>query len=93
MSKNEGGLRKVAFWSIVIIALMYLVAQLFRWINAGGLANIADWIGWAAGIVSLAIVAILAWDYVRAKRQMVWTVLYLLILLIAVVFIVLPRVL
>ena len=95
MGKNSDGLslRKVAFWSIVVITIMYLVAQRFRWISADTLAGIADWIGWAAGIVALALVAILAWDYVRSKHQTVWTVLYLLILLVALVFMVLPRIL
>lgn len=93
MGKNSGwSLRKVAFWSIVVIAIMYLVAQVMRWISADKLANIADWIGWVAEVVALAIVAILAGDYVRDKHQTVWTVLYILVLLIAVVFIVLPRI-
>ena len=83
----------VAFWSIVVIAIMYLVAQLFRWIDAGNLAHVANWIGWVAELVALTIVAILAGDYVRAKHQTVWTVLYIIILLVAAVFVVLPRVL
>ena len=93
MGKNGDGLslRKIAFWSIVIITIMYLVAQVFRWIDAGTLANIADWIGWVASVVALALVAILAWGYVRAKKQAVWVILYLVILLVAIVFIVLPR--
>lgn len=94
MGKNDGwSMRKVAFWSIVVIAIMYLVAQVFRWIGADGLAGVADWIGWAAQIVALVLVAIMAWGYVRAKNQTVWTVLYIIVLLIALVFIVLPRVL
>ena len=91
MSKNDGGLRKVAFWSIAVIAVMYLVSGIFHLIKVDALASLADWIGWAAGVVSLAIVAILAWDFVRAKHQTVWTVLYIVLLLVAVVFVVLPR--
>ena len=93
MGKKSDGwsLRKLAFWSIVVIALMYLVAQVLYWISADKLANIINWIRWVAEVVALAIVAILAGQYVAARKQVVWTVLYIIIVLIAVVFIVLPR--
>ena len=92
MEKDGSGMKKLAFWSICVITFMYLVAQLVRWIDATSLAHIADWIGWAASVVALSLVAILAWGYVRAKKQAVWIILYLIILIVAIVFIVWPRV-
>ena len=92
MGKNSSGfsLRKLAFWSIVVIAIMYLVAQVMHWINADKLASIANWVRWVAEIVALIIVAVLAGDYVRARKDTTVSILYIIVLLIAVVFFVLP---
>ncbi len=94
MSKKSGGgwsLNKISFWSLTVIALMYLVAQILRWIDSG-LAGVAEWIGAVAAALAICLVAILAWRYVDSK-PVVWKVLYFIVLLIVVVFIILPRVL
>ncbi len=90
MSKKSGNgwsLNKISFWALTIAALVYLLAQVFRWIP--GVASAANWVGMVASAIMLCIVAILAWRYVRGKGT-VWMVLYFIVLLIAIAFIILP---
>lgn len=93
-SNNGGGwnINKVGFWTLTIVALMYLVAQVLRWIGFNNSAAIANWIGAIAGAIALCLVAVLAYRYVRNK-PVVWLILYILVLLIVIVFIILPLVL
>ena len=93
-SNNNGGgsrwsINKVAFWALTVIALMYLVAGIFRMVKVDVLAAVADWVGAVAGAIAICLVAVLAFRYVRHK-PVVWMVLYILVLLIVLVFIVLP---
>lgn len=91
-NNNNGGsrwsLNKISFWALTIVALMYLLAQVLRWISSD-LAAAANWIGAVAGAIALCIVAVLAYRYVRHK-PVVWLILYIIVLLIVLVFIVLP---
>lgn len=90
-SNNNGGwsLNKISFWAITIISLMYLVAGILRLVDANNLAAAANWIGAVATAVSMCIVAILAFRYVR-HLPIVWMILYIIVLLILLVFIILP---
>ncbi len=94
MSKKSGGstwsLNKFSFWLIVVVAVLYLVSTI---LSACGVASsIIGWIQNVAGAITLCVVAILAWRYVRNK-EMVWKVLYFIVLLIAIVGLILPAVL
>lgn len=93
-SNNGGGwsVNKVSFWAITIVALMYLAAQVLRWIGFNNSAAVANWVGAVAGAIGLCIVAVLGFRYVRHK-PVVWLVLYIIVLLILLVFIILPLVL
>lgn len=83
------GINKISFWAITIISLMYLVAQVLRWIGFNNSAAVADWVRSVASALAFCLVAVLAYRYVRNK-PVVWLVLYIIVLLILLVFIVLP---
>ncbi len=92
-SGNSGGgisLNKFSFWLIVVVAVLYLVSTI---LSACGVASsIISWIQNVASAITLCIVAILAWRYVRNK-QTVWKVLYFIVLLVAIVGLILPAIL
>ena len=92
-SSNNGGsrisLNKLSFWTLTVIAIVYLVAGILRMVDANRLADAANWVGAIAGAIATCIVAVLAYRYIRNK-PLVWLVLYILVLLIVLVFIILP---
>ena len=92
-SKSSGGsvwsLNKIAFWSLTVIAVMYLLAGIFHFVGVEALANAAGWIQAVATAVALCLVSVLAYRYIRHK-PVVWLVLYILVLLIVLAFIILP---
>ena len=69
MSKKSGGsgisLNKVAFWLIVVLAILCLVNIILAAI--GGFGNIIGYLQAVATAVAVCIVAILAWRYVSHK--------------------------
>lgn len=81
------GLNKISFYTVGAIAILYLIAAV---LSACGLsAKITSALQSLATAVALCIVAFLAWKYVRNK-QMVWKVLYIVLLLVVLVGIIIP---
>lgn len=80
-------LNKIAFWSLTVMAVMYLVAAILHFVGLPAL--IVSWIQAVATAVALCLVAVLAYRFIRNK-PIVWLVLYILVLLIVLVFIILP---
>lgn len=90
-SSNSGskfwGLNKISFYTVGAIAILYLLAAI---LSACGLpGKITSALQSLATAVALCIVAFLAWKYVRNK-QMVWKVLYFVLLLVVLVGIIIP---
>ena len=83
------GLNKISFWTIVAVTFLYAVSLVLTAIDANGLNNVVTILQGIAAAVMIAIVAVLAWRYVRSK-QVVWKVLYVICLLIVIAAIILP---
>ena len=89
--KSSGGIsiNKVSFWLLLVAEVVYLVNMILHLVGIG--STIVNWIGAAAAALMICVVAVLAWRYVRNK-QMVWKILYFVILLVALVGLVLPNI-
>ena len=87
-TKSTGiSLNKFSFWMIAAVAILYLVSMILSLVGinfrvVGALQGIAT-------AIMICIVAVLAWRYVRHK-QVVWIVLYVVLLLIVLVGVVVP---
>ena len=94
MSKKSGGsgisLNKVAFWLLVVLAILCLVNIILAAI--GGFGNIIGYLQAVATAVAVCVVAILAWRYVSHKPT-IWKVLYFVVLLVVIAGIIVPAVL
>lgn len=92
MSKKSGNgisLNKISFWLIVVAAVLYLVGII---LSAVGLGHITGYLQAVATAFMICVVAVLAWRYVAGK-QVVWKVLYFVVLLVVLAGIVIPMVL
>ncbi len=87
--KTIWGLNKISFWTIVAVTIIYAVSLVLEAIGADNLKAAVVILQGIASAILVAIVAVLAWRYVRPK-QMVWKVLYVICLLIVIVAIILP---
>ena len=89
-------LNKISFWLIVATAALYLTAALLAALSTVIEPKISLAITHAAMAVAealtICVVGVLGWRYVRGKGT-AWIVLYILVLLVIAVGIVLPRVL
>ncbi len=93
MSKKNGNpisLNKVSFWLLVTAAFLYLLGMVFSFIPA--LSSAFGILLAVASAMMLCVVAILAWRYV-AHKEIVWKVLYFIVLLVALVGLILPNIL
>ena len=93
MSKKSGSgisLNKLSFWLLVAAAFLYVLGLIFNFIPA--LKGVVVYLQAVATAVMICVVAVLAWRYV-AHKQVVWKVLYVLVLLIALVGLIIPAVL
>ena len=91
MSKKSGrgiSLNKISFWLIVVAAVLYLVGII---LSAVGLGNITGYLQAVATALMICVVAVLAWRYV-ANKQVVWKVLYFVVLLVVLAGIVVPMI-
>ena len=92
---SDGGstwsLNKVSFYTLCVVAFMYLLAMIFSVVNVSALATAARIIQNIATAVVICIAAVNAWRFVKSK-QTVWKVLYALVLLVILVGIVVPLV-
>ena len=89
-SRSTGlGLNKFSFWCIGAMAILYLVATILSLCNIN--SKIVSALQGVATAIAICIVAVLAWRYVRYK-QVVWKVLYFVLLLVVLLGIILPLV-
>lgn len=89
-NRNPISLNKIAFWLLVTAAILYLAGMVFSFVPA--LANIFGILLAVASALMLCVVAVLAWRYV-AHKEVVWKVLYFIVLLVALVGLILPNIL
>ncbi len=83
-------LNKVAFYTMAVVAVLYLVAMI---LSAVGLSSkIVGAMQGVATAIMICIVSVLGWRYV-SKKPAVWVVLYVVCLLIVVIGIIVPLVL
>lgn len=89
MSKKSGGpgLPFISFWLLVVTVCLYLVAMILHFVGIN--ATIVDVLKQIAFAFMVCVVAVLAWRHVSGK-QVVWKVLYFIVLAITLVCIVLP---
>lgn len=90
-SGSTWGLNKIAFWTIVLVALLYAVSVVLSALGIGGF-RIIGILQSVATAIMIILVAVLAWRHVRAK-DIAWRVLYIICILIVLAGIVLPLVL
>ena len=83
-------LNKVSFWTLTVTAILYLVALILGFFEIS--LVIISALKAVAAAVAICIVAVNAWRYVKGKN-VVWKILYFVVLLVALVGIVLPLVL
>ncbi len=90
-SRSHSGisLNKVSFYTLVIAAMLYLVAMILSLLKVN--ATVVMVLQNIALAFMVIIVAILSWRYV-AHRPMVWKVLYILVLLVIIACIIVPLV-
>ena len=82
-------LNKISFWTIVLVAILYLVALV---LSACGISlTIVGALKDAAMAVIIILVSVLAWRFVRSKA-LVWKILYVICLLVVLAGIVVPLV-
>lgn len=89
-NRNPISLNKVAFWLLAIAAILYLLGLIFSFIPA--VAGVFNLLLAVASALMLCVTAILAWRYV-AHKEIVWKVLYFIVLLVALVGLILPNIL
>ena len=83
-------LNKVSFWTLTVTAILYLVALILGFFEIS--LVIISALKAVAAAVAICIVAVNAWRYVKGKN-VVWKILYFVVLLVVLVGIVLPLVL
>lgn len=89
-NRNPISLNKVAFWLLVTAAILYILGMVFSFFDA--LANVFGLLLAVASAMMVCVVAVLAWRYV-AHKEVVWKVLYFIVLLVALVGLILPNIL
>lgn len=83
------GLNKISFYLLGAVAILYLIGLVLAAIDATKLATAVTILQALATAMMICVVGVLGWKYVRPK-QMVWKVLYVMIMLIIVVGIIVP---
>ena len=84
---NHIGLNKFSFYTLLSMAVLYLIATVLRLI---GLATkLVPYLQGVATAIAIGIVGYIAWRYVDGKST-AWKILYVIILLVVLVGIILP---
>lgn len=83
-------LNKVSFWTLTVTAILYVVALILGQLGIN--LVIVSALEAVAAAVAICIVAVNAWRYVKGKN-VVWKILYVVVLLVVLAGIVLPLVL
>ncbi len=88
-SNRMWSLNKISFWTIVAVAILYLVAMV---LSACGVSlKVVGALQGVATAIMITVVTVLAWKFVR-NRQMVWKILYIICLLVVLIGIIIPLV-
>lgn len=87
MAKGDFGkfLNVLAYVSIVLVAVALVVSKILGWAEAG--QSIASAMRLVANILAYLITAIAAYYYVRSKKNVWFTIIYIVSLVLIIVFI------
>ena len=85
-SQNEITLPKIAFWSIVIVAIAYAIARVLSLIDAKN--PVSPWLMQIAVALMAIVVLFKAYSYVRTKKDVVWHIIYWVSAIIVIVCII-----
>ncbi len=88
-SSTFWGLNKISMYTIVAVAILYVISLLLACVNVN--LKVVSALQGVATAIMISIVAVLAWRYVKAKPA-VWKVLYVICLLLVIVGIIVPLV-
>lgn len=88
-SGSSWGLNKVSMYTIVAVALLYVISMVLSLVGVS--FKIVGALQGLATAVMICIVSILAWRYV-AYKPMVWKVLYIICLILVICGVVVPLV-
>ena len=88
-NKNGDILKKVAFWTIVAVTILFATSIVLSAIGINSL--IVRALQGVASAIMVLIVAVLAWRYVKSK-SVAWKILYFVCLLVVIAGIVVPLV-
>ena len=88
-SSSIWSLNKISFWTIVVVALLYVISMVLALVNVN--FKIVSILQGIATAIMITIVAILAWRYVKNKPA-VWILLYIICFLLVLVGIIIPLV-
>lgn len=89
MSNRPWSLNKVAFWTMVVITILFALALVLSMLGLN--AKIISALQNVATAVAICLVAVLGWRYVRS-RELVWKILYIICLLVVIAGIIIPLV-
>lgn len=87
MAKGDFGkfLNILAYISIVLVAVALVLAKVLGWAKAG--QDIASAMRLVANVIAYLITAIAAFYYVRSKKNIWFTIVYIVALVLIIVFI------
>ena len=72
----------MAFVALCIAGIALLVSKILGWLNAG--VQFANILNQVAYVLAFVVTAVAAFYYVRTKRSVAWTVIYVLAVLLVV---------
>jgi len=88
-NQKTWGINKISFYSICTVAVLYILAVVFKFIGLN--ATIITVLQNVVTALMIAVVAVVAWNYV-ANKSLVWKILYLVCLLVVIAGIIIPLV-
>jgi len=89
MSNNNLNMNKISFWTIVVLAAVFLVSIILSFLPR--VSAILWWVLACAEVIAVLVVAVLAWRHVSHDKPAM-KVLYVVALLVVLVGIIIPRV-
>ena len=89
MANQKWGINKVSFYAICTVAVLLVLAVVFKFLGLND--TIITVLQNVVTALMIAVVAVLAWNYV-ANKSLVWKILYLVCLLVVIAGIIIPLV-
>lgn len=83
-------LNKWSFWTICSIAFLCLLTMIFNFCNFKHVNVVVSALQSIALGIALILISFYAWRYVE-KKQVVWKVLYFMVVIIALVCVIIPN--